>query len=599
MPKSWSKPYIALLKSHSDDWIDSKGRAEKKVIVQEILDHIEGTFGEDEEGPDNLDDKIWNWFGNNVSKKKSPEGTVPKKGNKKPFTIREVIKFTHKAQIYESISKQTEATSGQPEWLKLYPAALTTIIENLTEDELTEAERLAEEWTNDEVPRDVQRAKVSGRRNSVILDDVQHCTGAQIFLMAAYEKPEGTVALSKFQTKPLHRDQFTEVMPMWKLRTWDMWSKYAQAHFSHDGNESDSSANEKSNSKPEKIASFESHPTLGWPMLPKMGNKTSQECKDTMHAFVTETYRNFTRDSQAKVPWKDLSLDEQHELISKIPSLKTCVFLTLPNFNVANARPLIFYASAAVNIRCAKARPSQPKKARHPSPQHVSEEEDNGDNEDDNEDDDEDEADNKKSETPHPHSPAANAASPSSKIDFLCNLSSDLVYTEFVDRLSSRKEQEDVVLNVSAGGISPEWSPPPTIPAAREEWTKMGADAELVVLSMGLALRDINAAHFNEELPEDAPDWLKVSPLDINSAHRLSEIWGKQLQPAKPAMKAKTKANTRTATGSGKRKVPPNDSESEERIPKYKKGKGVKGRPAKAFKTDTPDAGRKLRSQRG
>ena len=109
----------------------------------------------------------------------------------------------------------------------------------------------------------------------------------------------------------------------------------------------------------------------------------------------------------------------------------------------------------------------------------------------------------------------------------------------------------------------------PLFRLAREEWTKMGADAELVVLSMGLALRDINAAHFNEELPEDAPDWLKVSPLDINSAHRLSEIWGKQLQPAKLAMKAKTKANTRTATGSGKRKVPPNDSESEERIPKY------------------------------
>ncbi|KAH9986044.1 hypothetical protein BJV77DRAFT_1071175 [Russula vinacea] len=425
--------------------------------------------------------------------------------------------------------------------------------------------------------------------------------------MAAYEKPEGTVALSKFQTKPLHGDQFTEVMPMWKLRTWDMWSKYAQAHFSHDGNESDSSANEKSNSKPEKIASFESHPTLGWPMLPKMGNKTSQECKDTMRAFVTETYRNFTRDSQAKVPWKDLSLDEQHELISKDsfpedmrlldPSkLQRCDVEALwqhwTRRQKANARPLIFYASAAVNIRRAKARPSRPKKARRPSPQHVSEEEDNGDNEDDDEDDNEDEADNKKSETPHPHSPAANAASPGSKIDFLRNLSSDLVYTEFVDRLSSRKEQED---GLPAENL-PDWGKwqwssmylpvefhqngalLPLFRLAREEWTKMGADAELVVLSMGLALRDINAAHFNEELPEDAPDWLKVSPLDINSAHRLSEIWGKQLQPAKPAMKAKTKANTRTATGSGKRKVPPNDSESEERIPKYKKGKGVKGR---------------------
>ncbi|KAH9983734.1 hypothetical protein BJV77DRAFT_1072650 [Russula vinacea] len=593
MPKSWSKPYIALLKSRSDDWIDSKGRAEKKVIVQEILDHIEGTFGEDEEGPDNLDDKIWNWFGNNVSKKKSPEGT-----------------------IYESISKQTEATSGQPEWLKLYPAALTTIIENLTEDELAEAERLAEEWTNDEVPRDVQRANAERSLADEIrsfLDDVQHRTGAQIFLMAAYEKPEGTVALSKFQTKPLHGDQFTEVMPMWKLRTWDMWSKYAQAHFSHDGNESDSSANEKSNSKPEKIASFESHPTLGWPMLPKMGNKTSQECKDTMRAFVTETYRNFTRDSQAKVPWKDLSLDEQHELISKDSFPEDMRLLDPSKLQRCQCSASHFYASAAVNIRRAKARPSRPKKARRPSPQHVSEEEDNGDNEDDDEDDNEDEADNKKSETPHPHSPAANAASPGSKIDFLRNLSSDLVYTEFVDRLSSRKEQED---GLPAENL-PDWGKwqwssmyllvefhqngalLPLFWLAREEWTKMGADAELVILSMGLALQDINAAHFNEELPEDAPDWLKVSPLDINSAHRLSEIWGKQLQPAKPAMKAKTKANTRTATGSGKRKVPPNDSESEERIPKYKKGKGVKGRPAKAFKTDTPDAGRKLRSQRG
>ena len=165
------------------------------------------------------------------------------------------------------------------------------------------------------------------------------------------------------------------------------------------------------------------------------------------------------------MPWKDLSLDEQHELISKDSFPEDMHLLDpfkLQHSDVealwqhwtcrqkANARPLIFYASAAVNIRCAKACPGQPKKAHHPSPQHVSEEEDNGDNEDkdkngdsnkdDDEDDDEDEADNKKSETSHPHSPVANAAFPSSKIDFLHNLSLDLVYTEFVDRLSSRKE---------------------------------------------------------------------------------------------------------------------------------------------------------------
>ena len=56
MPRSWSKPYTKVLKSCTDDWIKSKGRAEKKVIIQEIIDKIEGTFGEDEEGPENLDD---------------------------------------------------------------------------------------------------------------------------------------------------------------------------------------------------------------------------------------------------------------------------------------------------------------------------------------------------------------------------------------------------------------------------------------------------------------------------------------------------------------------------------------------------------------
>ena len=155
------------------------------------------------------------------------------------------------------------------------------------------------------------------------------------------------------------------------------------------------------------------------------------------------------------MPWKDLSIDEQHELISKDsfpedmhlldPSKLQCcdveaLWQHWTRRQKANARPLIFYASAAVNICRAKACPGWPKKAHCPSPQHVSEEEDNRDNEDNDEDDDEDEADNKKSEAPHPHSPAANAASPSSKIDFLCNLSSDLVYTEFVDHLSSRKE---------------------------------------------------------------------------------------------------------------------------------------------------------------
>jgi hypothetical protein len=115
---------------------------------------------------------------------------------------------------------------------------------------------------------------------------------------------------------------------------------------------------------------------------------------------------NFTGDSQAKVPWKDLSLDESHKLISKNSFPEDMCLLDpskLQRSDVealwkhwtcrqkANAWPLIFYGSAAAKICHAKACPRQPKKAPHPSPQHVSEEKDNGDNEDKDEHEDEDE----------------------------------------------------------------------------------------------------------------------------------------------------------------------------------------------------------------
>ena len=97
------------------------------------------------------------------------------------------------------------------------------------------------------------------------------------------------------------------------------------------------------------------------------------------------------------MPWKDLSLDEQHDLISS-DSFSEDMHLLDPfklqcsdiealwkhwtRRQKANSWPLIFYSSAALNIRHAKAHPGRPKKAPRPSPQHVSEEEDDRDNDD-------------------------------------------------------------------------------------------------------------------------------------------------------------------------------------------------------------------------
>jgi hypothetical protein len=81
------------------------------------------------------------------------------------------------------------------------------------------------------------------------LKDIEKKTGAQLFVLAAYEKSDETVAITKyvistaisrnspsiasprFQTQHRLGDKFTESMPRWKERTWHYWELYAQDQF--------------------------------------------------------------------------------------------------------------------------------------------------------------------------------------------------------------------------------------------------------------------------------------------------------------------------------------------------------------------------------
>ena len=86
------------------------------------------------------------------------------------------------------------------------------------------------------------------------LTEIECRTGAQLFVMATYERTSGTVAITKygfvkatshhslliisprFQTKHRHGqghgDTFTDTMPNWKKNAWDNWVLYAQNHYS-------------------------------------------------------------------------------------------------------------------------------------------------------------------------------------------------------------------------------------------------------------------------------------------------------------------------------------------------------------------------------
>ena len=58
MPKSWSKPFVVILKEHIPAWIAGK-RAERAEIVQAIASRIREDIvaaGDDEEIPEDLEE---------------------------------------------------------------------------------------------------------------------------------------------------------------------------------------------------------------------------------------------------------------------------------------------------------------------------------------------------------------------------------------------------------------------------------------------------------------------------------------------------------------------------------------------------------------
>lgn len=69
--------------------------------------------------------------------------------------------ITHKSKIYSLIAEKTEYPPGHPLWIKFHPDALTEVINGLSSEETAEAEKLAEEWSDQGIPKEIQRVYVS------------------------------------------------------------------------------------------------------------------------------------------------------------------------------------------------------------------------------------------------------------------------------------------------------------------------------------------------------------------------------------------------------------------------------------------------------
>jgi hypothetical protein len=179
MPFIWSKPFLPTLKANSSSWGEAKNKSERNAVVEKVATAIKNQIAQSQDDAEevpaaleevsviiasqllprfpNILQKISNWFGNNVAKKKNIEEGSSKKKEKTLFSVRDVVKVTHKSDVHNLIATRTDDPIGQGSWIGHYPSALTEIIKKLSEKELEEAEKMAEEWSNEGAPKDVQR----------------------------------------------------------------------------------------------------------------------------------------------------------------------------------------------------------------------------------------------------------------------------------------------------------------------------------------------------------------------------------------------------------------------------------------------------------
>ncbi|KAF9230415.1 hypothetical protein BU15DRAFT_83657 [Melanogaster broomeanus] len=147
-----SEDEINILKSQLEAWMNKRNwPAVYREVHKEVkkLDSI-GNMSRDEW--DIRKQAYKNWLYNHGQRKATKR--LVKYG--KTYTARDVIKVQKKEEIQNLIEVERKAKPGEREMIASYQWGVNQVMNGLTEEEVQEAERQAEEWRKAKPPPEVQ-----------------------------------------------------------------------------------------------------------------------------------------------------------------------------------------------------------------------------------------------------------------------------------------------------------------------------------------------------------------------------------------------------------------------------------------------------------
>ncbi|KAG1784526.1 uncharacterized protein HD556DRAFT_1451682 [Suillus plorans] len=301
-----------ILQSYVEQWESASGEDRNQVWKDATLEARLKAPTKDKQLLEKQKKVYQNWFRNHRGRKQDQKPPI---NMGRRWTYRWVVDTLRKRELLNKIQDDTGVKPGSMEMIQHYSKYLSALIESLTEEEIQEAVKTAEEWNSQGVPPEVQIDIAKKKSESMVhhfASKMYKRAGMRVFVLAARKTEEGKLLVTGHD----YNDEFGGVESFTKTCDWQVilpeWEPYVTKLFDGDGEDECvvHKAGRKDNTYTLDIGDS------GVPILPNYDEMDSGTRKAVVRAFLNWHYAACSGRPKDSVPWKELS-SRQDEMLPR------------------------------------------------------------------------------------------------------------------------------------------------------------------------------------------------------------------------------------------------------------------------------------------
>ncbi|KAG1743974.1 uncharacterized protein EDB91DRAFT_1246858 [Suillus paluster] len=300
---------VAVLESYLEQWDSMSGQERNVVWGDATMEARLKAPGMNAKLLKSRKTVYRKWLQNHRGKKKDAKPPI-NLGRK--WTYQVVVGSLRKKELLKKIEDETSVKPGEPEMMNHYAKYLAEMVNSLTEKEVEEATKMAEEWNKQGVPPEVQADTAKQKSDDIlwyVASEMFKKARMRLFMLSAWKNEDGKLLVSSHD----YNDEFGNGESFSKIGNWQVilpeWESYVSKQF--DKEVEDDAVVRKGRKDNTYVLEIGCD---GLPILPDHGKMDSDTRKAVIRAFLNWHYQDCSGRPKDPVPWKEV-IPRQEELI--------------------------------------------------------------------------------------------------------------------------------------------------------------------------------------------------------------------------------------------------------------------------------------------